>query len=430
VRQRLILLSAAVTTLVVLAFLIPLAVMVRQLAGDRAIAGAERDAGTVARVVSAAESEPAMRATFAAIGGEALNGNAVSLILPSGEVIGAPVLPDENLERAASGAAYRSSLAGGEVVYAPFYSSGEVAVVRVFVEQEQLSRGVVHSWVTLGLLAFALVIVAMGVAAGLGRSMVGPVEDLAVAARGLGEGDLTVRVDPAGPPETAAVGLEFNRLAERITHLLQNEREAAADLSHRLRTPLTAARLDAEALPPGSGRDRLVEDLDDLERMVDFIIEESRRSGRQDAAPATDLVSVARERFEFWRALGDEQARPGEFSVTGPSHLWVRAPREDLAAALDALLGNVFAHTPEGTAYRVEVEGSGRDARLVVEDDGPGFGEGDPLHRGTSGAGSTGLGLDIARRTAEAAGGRVLVGAGSRNGARVVLEFGREEHRP
>lgn len=423
-RRRLILLSAAVTTLVVLAFLVPLAVMVEQLARDRAIAGAERDAATVARVVSAADSGEVMQTTFAAIGGEQLNGNAVSLILPSGEVVGAPLLPDENMERAASGAAYRSSLAGGEVVYAPFFSAGEVAVVRVYVEQAQLTRGVVRSWVTLGLLALALVIVAMGVAAGLGRSLAGPVEDLAAAARDLGGGDLTVRVEPAGPPETAAVGLEFNRLAERITLLLQNEREAAADLSHRLRTPLTAARLDAEALPPGPGRDRLVEDLDDLERMVDFIIEESRRPARQDAAPVTDLVALARERFEFWQALGDEQARTGTFTVTGSPHAQVRAPRQDVAAALDALLGNVFAHTPEGTAYRVEVGASPQGLRLAVEDDGPGFAEGDPVHRGTSGAGSTGLGLDIARRTVEAAGGRIILEASPRGGARVVLAFG------
>jgi signal transduction histidine kinase len=423
VRRRLILLSAAVTTLVVLAFLVPLAVMVEQLARDRAIAGAERDAATVARVVSAADSEEVMQTTFAAIGGEQLNGNAVSLILPSGEVVGAPLLPDENMERAASGAAYRSSLAGGEVVYAPFFSSGEVAVVRVYVEQAQLTHGVVRSWVTLGLLAFALVIVAMGVAAGLGRSLVGPVEDLATAARGLGSGDLTVRVEPAGPPETAAVGLEFNRLAERITHLLQNEREAAADLSHRLRTPLTAARLDAEALPPGPGRERLVEDLDDLERMVDFIIEESRRPARQDAAPVTDLVALTRERFEFWQALGDEQARTGTFAVTGSPRARIRAPREDVAAALDALLGNVFAHTPEGTDYRVEVGASPQGIRLVVEDDGPGFVAGEPLHRGSSGAGSTGLGLDIARRTVEAAGGRIILEASPHGGARVVLAF-------
>jgi signal transduction histidine kinase len=426
VRWRLILLSAAVTTLVVLAFLVPLAVMVRQLARDRVIAGAERDAGTVARLVSSVDTEDGMRDVFAALGGSELNANDLSLLLPSGDVLGTPLLPDEDVERASSGAAYRDSLSQGEVVYAPFLSSGGVGVVRVLVEEGQLNVGVVRSWATLGLLGVALIIVAMAVAAGLGRSMVGPVEDLAAAAHSLGEGDLTVRVSPAGPPETVAVGLVFNRLAERITHLLQNEREAAADLSHRLRTPLTAVRLDAEAIAPGAARDRVLEDLDDLERMVDFIIEEARRPARQDAAPLTDLVSVARERFEFWQALGDEQARRGEFAVEGPRFARVRAPAQDLATALDALLGNVFAHTRDGTAYRVSVEGSRERVRLVVEDDGSGFATDDLLNRGASGAGSTGLGLDIARRTAEAAAGRIVLGSSPSGGARVVLEFAAE----
>ena len=45
--------------------------------------------------------------------------------------------------------------------------------------------------------------------------------------------------------------MAVNRLAGRIGELLAAEREAAANLAHRLRTPLTALRLDAEALPAG-----------------------------------------------------------------------------------------------------------------------------------------------------------------------------------
>ena len=74
---------------------------------------------------------------------------------------------------------------------------------------------------------------------------------------------------------------------------------------------------------------------------------------------------------------------------------------DELEAALDALLGNVFAHTPEGTAFRVEVRTlSDGGISLAVEDAGPGLSP-DFVERGVSGAGGTGLGLDIARRTAE-----------------------------
>jgi signal transduction histidine kinase len=58
-----------------------------------------------------------------------------------------------------------------------------------------------------------------------------------------------------------------------------------------------------------------------------------------------------------------------------------------------------------------------------VEDDGPGLADPALVERGRSGAGSTGLGLDVARRTAEAAGGRLVVGARPGGGARIVLEI-------
>jgi hypothetical protein len=91
-------------------------------------------------------------------------------------------------------------------------------------------------------------------------------------------------------------------------------------------------------------------------------------------------------------------------------HLRVLVPSHDMAACLDILLENVFAHTPEGTALSVRVSGRARGgAWLVVSDDGPGFAHPDPARRGQSSGGSTGLGLDIAQRIAEAA---VTVGLG------------------
>ena len=68
------------------------------------------------------------------------------------------------------------------------------------------------------------------------------------AALALGGGDLDRRVAPAGPHEIADVGVAFNFLAERLRLLLAGERESVADLSHRLRTPLTALRATHPAL--------------------------------------------------------------------------------------------------------------------------------------------------------------------------------------
>jgi signal transduction histidine kinase len=92
--------------------------------------------------------------------------------------------------------------------------------------------------------------------------------------------------------------------------------------------------------------------------------------------------------------------------------------RSELILAVDALLGNVFSHTPEGVAFRVTVSAAG----LIVDDAGPGIA--DPafsMQRGVSGAGSTGLGLDIVRRVAESAGGRIEIDRGPMGGARIAM---------
>ena len=100
----------------------------------------------------------------------------------------------------------------------------------------------------------------------------------------------------------------------------------------------------------------------------------------------------------------------------------VPVPRSDLAAAADALIGNVFRHTAEGTGFAVTLH-AGHDVVLAFfADAGPGIGEPDTaLRRGSSGAGSSGLGLDIARRVAESTGGALKIDRSALGGAQVQL---------
>jgi signal transduction histidine kinase len=116
----------------------------------------------------------------------------------------------------------------------------------------------------------------------------------------------------------------------------------------------------------------------------------------------------------------------GRSSVeTGP---WQSGPvalsAQEEADALDALIGNVFAHTPEGSAYAVTVARGPGTVDLHVDDAGAGIDDPEAvLPRGATGAGSTGLGLDIARRAAEAAGGALTIGRSPLGGARVTLQL-------
>jgi signal transduction histidine kinase len=269
-------------------------------------------------------------------------------------------------------------------------------------------------------LGIALLLIGVLVADRLAHRVVGSVTDLAHVAHRLAADDLQARVRPRGAKEVVAVGAALNRLAERIAELLAAEREDAANLAHRLRRPVTALRLDVEAVPDEADRARLAADVDELSRSIDEIIRTARRPVREGIQARADLAAIVAERVRFWSALAEDTGRA--MSVDFMSHLWVRAAGADLTATVNALLENVFSHTPDGTAVEVTLvaspDGGGRP---VVADYGPGFAV--PQQRGFSGAGSTGLGLDIARRTTESAGGGMVLAQTAGGGATVELYF-------
>ncbi|WP_114149402.1 HAMP domain-containing sensor histidine kinase [Nocardioides sp. 616] len=200
---------------------------------------------------------------------------------------------------------------------------------------------------------------------------------------------------------------------------------AAADLSHRLRTPLTALRLRIDGLTDPEERMRLSADLDELEAVVEHVLRQSRRTRGDAADAACDACAVVATRARFWEPLAEDQGRGFELRVDSGTAL-VATAAEDLSALVDVLLDNVFTHTAEPTGFRVECRHrAGGGAMLVVADEGPGFPTGlDVVGRGTSGAGSTGLGLAIAEATAAESGGVLTVGAAVTGGARVVVELG------
>ena len=419
-RRRLALVTLAVTSLIVISFVVQLGILVRRQAEDRALSRAESDARSIATALAVASSFGGIEvdtATALAVLGAFGSPPAVSVHLADGTVVGDGVTDDPDVRVARLGSAFTASTPDGAAVLVPVVLSQGTAVVRVGVRNASLMEGVTSAWLILGSLALLLIGVAMAGADRLGRSNVGPVQELRRAASALGAGDLDTRVDPSGPPEIAQVGATFNELASRLHDLLQAEREAAADLSHNLRTPLTALRLQVESVPLNSQAE-LLDDVALVESTVDRVIADARSRG-SDVPRVADLAGIAADRCAFWAVLATEQGR--EFTHTVPStRVAVAATAADIGTLLDTLLENVFAHTPAGAAVGVSVTD---DAVLVVEDGGPGF---DPAStaRGVSRRGSSGLGLDIVRRIAEASGGSMALRPSALGGAKVEIRFG------
>jgi K+-sensing histidine kinase KdpD len=84
----------------------------------------------------------------------------------------------------------------------------------------------------------------------------------------------------------------------------------------------------------------------------------------------------------------------------------------------------VLAHTPDGTRFQVQVEVDHDTVVFSVEDAGAGFSDGSVVDRGASSRDSTGLGLDIVRRTVEGAGGKLAIGESrTHEGAGIVIRL-------
>ncbi|MFG3429833.1 sensor histidine kinase [Streptomyces californicus] len=437
-RWALVKVCLAVTAMVVIAFAVPLGIVIRELASDRAFSDAERQAATIGPTLSITTDRAEL--TRAVLSTEPGGRGHLAVHVP---VEGGPL--DIGTRRAArqdvetvreDGRASVAEVEGGFALLQPTaLGTGEIAVVEVYVPEDEVSNGVATAWLMLAGVGLALVVGSVAVADRLGVRMVRSAQRLAGAAQELGEGKLATRVPEEGPTELRSAAVAFNSMADQVVQLLANERELAADLSHRLRTPLTVLRLNAASLGEGPAAEQTRAAVQQLEHEVDAIIRAAREQRPHaqglPAEAGCDASEVIRERMSFWSALAEDEGR--ETRVAGADRA-ARIPvaRPELAAALDALLGNVFRHTPVGTAFAVDVHHSGDAVIVLVSDAGPGIA--DPraaLARGGSGSGgeggsvgSTGLGLDIVRRVAESTGGDLRIGRSVLGGTEIRIWIG------
>jgi two-component system OmpR family sensor kinase len=218
-----------------------------------------------------------------------------------------------------------------------------------------------------------------------------PIETMAARADRITAGDLTERV---GPPEAdREAGSEVGRLGAALNGMLgriqasvtqQEEgqdlmRRFFADASHELRTPLACLRANAElyqqgALPERAQVDEAMRRIRREAERMSWLVDDMLRLARLDQHPErqrdpVDLTVLVHDCIE--RARIADPARI--WRADAAAGLVTVGDREMLSRAIDNLLANVRAHTPEGTAATVTARDDG-DGRVTVEvrDDGPG----------------------------------------------------------
>jgi signal transduction histidine kinase len=421
-RRQLAWVFVALAVMLAVGFLVPLGISVRSQAESRGLASAQSDARGVATAIAAVAGstgevpgETEVKFILDTFGSSNL-----IVILPNGLKLG-EIPPDIKALPLTDAGSIVADVDGGAVALVPvsFVDTSSPMVVGSYISDSKLREGVTTSWLILTALGLIVVIGSVPLADRFASSLIRPVRELSDAAHQWAEGDLSARVSPSGPSEISESGQAFNLLAERLTHLLAAERERVADLSHRLRTPLAALRLQAESINNENQKTALISDISNLEGEVTALIEDVRRSDEEQPS-ISNLTSVVSHRMGFWQVVAAAQDRPLKIELPEKENIIVASPDAEILTALDNLVQNVLTHTPVGTQFSVKI--TSEPPSLIVSDEGEGLSSPDVFDRGASTRESSGLGLDIVRKIAEASGGDVRIGEGK--GTTIVVRFG------
>lgn len=286
---------------------------------------------------------------------------------------------------------------------------GVIGFLRYDVSRDDLGKQQLLLAVIGAVFLFGLLSLALGL--WLSRKVLKPVTQLAERLRHFRKNG---KAEPLAPhfadDEVGELALALDEYSNRLTAMVERDREFNSDVSHELRTPLAVIASTTELLQGSPDlTDKLRERLKRIERasrqateMIEALLLLSRAERRGPTrGETTEVAKVASDVIESQRP--QMRDKPLEVELVVHSSLSVNAPASVLSVALTNLIGNAIKYTLEGTVT-VQVE---KD-RIDVMDTGPGIKPEDAerlFQRGVRGEGAggsgAGLGLAIVRRLCE-----------------------------
>jgi len=257
------------------------------------------------------------------------------------------------------------------------------------------------------------------------RSVVAERISYALAPR-LGRGEAVPPVPERGPADVRETTRAFNRMHGRLQRFVQDRTRMLAAISHDLRTPITSLRLRAEFIEDEEIRQKILETLDDMQRMTEATLAFAREEAAQEDTRPFDLAALIDSVCADLADIGQDVV----FAGAARSHDLGRP--SSLKRALRNLIENAVAY---GRRARVALDAGEDEWRIVIDDDGPGIPAADfervfaPFVRleesRSRETGGIGLGMAIARSIVRGHGGDITLANRPDGGLRALIHLPR-----
>lgn len=294
--------------------------------------------------------------------------------------------------------------------------SGALVVVTFLDDGREELTSLIRTYAVVALLSLGAITMLAQWQAG---RLLAPLRRLNDAAREIGGGDLSRRIDETGNDDITALTRTVNDMLARLERSFTSQRRFLDDAGHELRTPLTVLRGHLELLETGDPAEvaetkaLLLDEVDRMSRLVgDMTL--LAKSNRPDflALDTVELDALTRSAFAKAVALGQRDWR---LDAVGEATLRVDPQR--LTQAVLQLADNAVKHTDPGAEIGIGSRVTHGLVRIWVRDSGDGVPEADrsviferfgrgPVRPGDEGFG---LGLSIVKAIAEAHGGQAAV---------------------
>ncbi len=255
-----------------------------------------------------------------------------------------------------------------------------------------------------------------------------PIGAISEQVRKIGEGDLEQNVEVGGKGELVALAVGINRMSTRIKAMLESKSALLLALSHELRSPITRMRVNLELLERSELRQKLIDDIREMESLVSAILESEKLGSGH--APLNLERCRMRELIE--EVVGNHACRDRIETSLSPVDLDVDRLR--IRLLVKNLLDNACNYSTREDGP-IEVMLTRRDDAAIVEvrDCGVGVAS-DEIERLTDafyrpdnarqrGTGGYGLGLYLCKLIVDAHGGGLTIESEPGKGTKVIVEL-------